>query len=110
VELRSNQITPSLPPQFYTEASLVSPFTKIKFNPAMFALFLTLQVFTMVFSWGVLFWLWLGPRVATKMSLWSVFDVAYNTKVQGEDDVRFQRLTTSEIIGVMKTAQVHTRD
>ncbi|TGJ81959.1 hypothetical protein E0Z10_g6802 [Xylaria hypoxylon] len=109
VELRANQITPSLPPQFYTEASIVAPFTKIRFNRSMFALFLTLQGLVMIFSWGSLCWLWFGPKIVTKMSLWSLFDVAYKTNVQGEDNVPFQSLTTSDVIGVMKTAQVYTR-
>ncbi|RYC57014.1 hypothetical protein CHU98_g9193 [Xylaria longipes] len=109
VELLANQITPSLPPQFYTEASIVAPFTKIRFNPSMFAIFLTLQGLAMIFSWGSLCWLWFGPKIVTKMSLWSLFDVAYKTNVQGEENVPFQSLTTSDIIGVMKTAQVYTK-
>ncbi|KAI0438358.1 hypothetical protein F4803DRAFT_569647 [Xylaria telfairii] len=109
IELRANQIAPSLPSQFYTEASIVAPFTKIRFNPSMFALFLTFQGFAMIFSWGCLCWLWFGPKIVTKISLWSLFDVAYKTNVQGEDIVPFQSLTTSDVIGVMKTAQVYSK-
>ncbi|KAK5627505.1 hypothetical protein RRF57_003220 [Xylaria bambusicola] len=104
IELRSNQITPSLPPQFYTEASIVAPFTKIRFNRSMFALFLALQGLATFFCWATLCWLWLGPKIVTKMSLWSLFDVAYKTDVQGEEKANFQSLTTPGVIGAMKTA------
>ncbi|KAJ8128335.1 hypothetical protein O1611_g5298 [Lasiodiplodia mahajangana] len=110
VELRSNQIISSLPSQFYTEASIVAPFTKIRFNPSMFALFLTFQALAMIFCWGCLCWLWFGPKIATEISLWSLFDVAYKTTVQsGENNVSFQGLTTSDVIGVMKFAQVYAK-
>lgn len=63
----------------------------------------------MIFSWGCLCWLWFGPKIVTEISLWSLFDVAYKTNVQGEDTVPFQSLTTSDVIGVMKTAQVYMK-
>ncbi|KAI0202467.1 hypothetical protein F4808DRAFT_449802 [Astrocystis sublimbata] len=111
VHLISNQITPFQPPEFYTQASIVAPYDKIRFNKAMFALFLAFQGLAMVFTWAVLVWLWLGPRITTEMSAWTVFDMTYKTRVRGGGgDVKYHELGTADVIGVMKTAQVHRRE
>ena len=41
--LQAQQIIPMLPMEFYTEASIVAPYVKIKFDWVMFVIFLVLQ-------------------------------------------------------------------
>lgn len=81
--LRSNQTVPGMPPQFYTEASVVEAQSSYEFDTAMFALFVGLQGSVMVFVLMVLIWIWLGGRPLPEASPFPVFDIKYKTQIQG---------------------------
>ncbi|KAK8008211.1 hypothetical protein PG991_010762 [Apiospora marii] len=81
--LREEDMVPGLPRQFYTEAAVVRPYTKISFSRGMFNLFNTLQAAGLAFVWGVLLWLWIGFRGGLPMTVSSfpLFDAAFKTQV-----------------------------
>jgi hypothetical protein len=58
-----NQIISTLPPEFYIQASIVAPYTKIKFSVAMFILFVIFQGLAIIFVWSVLLFMVLGVKV-----------------------------------------------
>lgn len=81
--LREEDMVQGLPSQFYTEAAVVRPYTKISFSRGMFVLFITLQAMGLAFVWGVLLWLWMGFRggLPVTISSFPLFDAAFKTQV-----------------------------
>lgn len=78
IELQTKEVIANLPPQFYTTASLVAPYAKIRFSPAM------LQGLAVLFIWVVLLWVWFGATAFSKMSAFPLFDVAFKSRVDVE--------------------------
>lgn len=81
--LKSNQMIPGMPPQFYTQASVVAPYLAYSFDTTMFALFVGLQGLVMVFVWAVLFWVWFGGKALARNSMFPLFDMKYKTQIYG---------------------------
>jgi hypothetical protein len=82
--LVSNQIISTLPLEFYTQASIVAPYTKIKFSVAMFILFVIFQGLAIIFVWSVLLFMVLGVKVLPKTSSYPLFDIAFKATVDSE--------------------------
>jgi hypothetical protein len=114
--LRSNEIIPGMPAEFYTKASIVSPYVKIKFDNAMFGLFVAFQGTVVLFCWGVLAWAWLsgGLEKVPVTSSFPVFDMAFKVAIFATPDALEEQSTlrnadSGRILAVMKNAQAHAK-
>ncbi|KAK8040968.1 hypothetical protein PG994_013975 [Apiospora phragmitis] len=67
-QIKENETISTLPPDFYTEASLVEPYVKLRVDKGMFALFLTLQIIAILFVPGVVAGIWASKCPARKPS------------------------------------------
>lgn len=109
-ELKPNEIISTHPPQFYTQASLVSAYTKIRFDPAMFALFLLFQGAATIFVWAVLLWVWFGAKKVPRTSSFPIFDAVFNTQVgRIASENNSACANNLEIIRSMKEARAHSK-
>lgn len=105
-QTHANTTVSNLPPEFYTEASIVEPYTKIRFQPAMFALFLVLQILSLLFVGGVVVWAWIMSRVPLKTSSFPLFDIAFRAEVHSEvENKDMNNLSDSEIVHLMRNAK-----
>lgn len=76
----------------------------------MFALFLVLQVLSLLFVGGVVGWAWLKSTIPLKTSSFPLFDIAFRAEVQS--DVQYNDLNDlkdSEIIQLMRDARAVER-
>ncbi|KAK8101433.1 hypothetical protein PG999_011807 [Apiospora kogelbergensis] len=97
----------TLPPDFYTQASLVEPYTKLRVNKGMFALFLTLQAVALIFVAGVVIWVWLGTKTARKPSSFPLFDIVFRAEVLGGEKWKCPAdIGDSKIISGLKETRV----
>lgn len=103
----ANQTIPSIPEEFSTEATLVEPYAKIKVQPAMFALFLVLQVLSLVFVVVMVGWAWTKSIVPLKTSSFPLFDIAFRAEVQIdiEGNNRLSDMDDAEIMQLMRDAK-----
>ncbi|KAK3393850.1 hypothetical protein B0H63DRAFT_505672 [Podospora didyma] len=87
-DLQVNTMISTLPPQFYTRASIVTPYKIVGFNPTMFALFLAFQGLTLAFIWAVLLWVWFRPGTNGMpfISSFPAFDAMFKMKVASAGD------------------------
>jgi len=110
--LRENTTIPTLPPQFYTQASIVAPYTKIRFNQAMFALFIAFQGLAMAFVWVVLVVVWRAGEALPTTSSYPIFDVAFKAKVDAEAKARGVVVNANSltIVNLMKDAKAVLKD
>jgi hypothetical protein len=83
VEMQENVTISTLPAEFYTEASLVKPYTKLRVDSIMFALFLTLHALVLVFICGVVVWIWWRRQPARKPSSFPLIDVVFSADIFG---------------------------
>lgn len=72
--LKTNTITTTLPPEYYTVAAVVAPYGKIGFDRTMFYLFIILQGLVLVFIWAVLIWVWIRSTTLPYISSFPLFD------------------------------------
>ncbi|KAK8102430.1 hypothetical protein PG984_015576 [Apiospora sp. TS-2023a] len=82
IALKSDTITTTLPPQFYTTATIVAPYSKISFNRTMFYLFIVLQGLALVLIWAVLIWVWVRSTPIPYISSFPLFDAAFKLEKQ----------------------------
>lgn len=105
--LRSNQIISTLPGQFYTEASIVKPYQKIRFDKGMFVLFLVLQCLVMCILWGVMVWVWVSGNGSVKTSSFPLFDIAFKAKIENErTDTNLQKSDSREVIKFVRGSRL----
>ncbi|KAG6354845.1 hypothetical protein INS49_003926 [Diaporthe citri] len=105
-ETHANTTVPNLPPEFSTEASIVEPYSKFRVQPAMFALFLTLQIVSLLFVGGVVVWAWITSRMPLKTSSFPLFDIAFRAEVQSDvGNKDLSDLSDSEIVHLMRNAK-----
>ncbi|KAK7966418.1 uncharacterized protein PG986_000695 [Apiospora aurea] len=83
-QIKENETISTLPPEFYTEASLVEPYDKLRVDKGMFSLFLTLQIVAILFVSGAVGWVWMSDSPARKPSSFPLFDIVFRAQVQGE--------------------------
>ncbi|KAK8135657.1 hypothetical protein PG984_003597 [Apiospora sp. TS-2023a] len=106
-QIKENETISMLPPEFYTEASLVEPYVKLRVDKGMFALFLTLQILAILFVSGVVTWVWLSKGSARKPSSFPLFDIVFRAKVQGGEDWKCSPdVSDSDIISGLKDTRV----
>ncbi|KAK2600218.1 hypothetical protein QQS21_005014 [Conoideocrella luteorostrata] len=91
-QVEENATISTLPSEFYTEASLVEPYVKLRVDPSMFAIFLAAQIAALVFVSGVVVWAWLRKGPLRKSSSFPMFDIVFRAEVQGDD---IQRCSTN---------------
>ena len=118
LQTKQNETVEGLPQEFYTTASLVQGYDKVKFDSGMFILFLGLQGVAVVFVWGVLVWVWFGGKGGGKgrlpdISEFPLYDGAFKTRIvkrHGSDSdmasLANDGASTSEIIRDMKKYRV----
>lgn len=110
-QLKENQTVPTLPAEFYTQASLVEPYTKLKVDRTMFALFLAFQALAMGYVWGVLAWVWTRSRAPAKTSSFPLFDLGFRAQVLDEvGSIDVHQAGNSEIVKAIKDVRVFGRD
>jgi hypothetical protein len=83
-DLLESQVIQTLPTRFYTQASLVAPYSNIQFDPAMFIVFVTLQGLALGFVWLVLLWAWFFIRDLPVISSYPDFDGMFKMKIDME--------------------------
>ena len=97
----------TMPPEFYTEASLVEPYTKLRVDKGMFAFFLTLQIVSLLFVSGVVVWVWLGKRTPRKSSSFPLFDLVFRAEVHSSEGWKCPAdIDDSRIISGLKETRV----
>lgn len=79
--LSHDAISPDLPPEFYTRAEFVEPYTKLMFDPSRFGVFVALQGCAIIFVWAVLVWVWVAEGRLPECSSFPLFDFANRTRV-----------------------------
>jgi len=100
----------SLPPEFYTQTFIVAPSVKIKFDLALFVVFIVLQSLAMVFIWGKLLWIWfcVGMKRLPKISSYPLFDAAFKARVNVEADQSYVlNAGSSDVIRIVKDAKTY---
>lgn len=111
--LRSNQIVPGMPQEFYTRASIVAPYQAIEFNQGMFALFVVLQGLAMLFFCGVLFWVWFYSEAQPETSGFPLFEAKYRSEVTWDMKLGKKgdpaQIEVSQMFEGMRDAAVFTR-
>lgn len=106
-QTHANTTVSTLPPEFLTQASIVEPYAKIKFQPAMFVLFLVLQILFLLFICSVVSWAWMKSRIPLKTSSFPLFDMAFKAEVHnGMANKDLDHLGDSEIVHFMRDAKV----
>ncbi|KAK8856787.1 hypothetical protein PGQ11_012699 [Apiospora arundinis] len=106
-QIQLNATISTMPPEFYTEASLVEPYTKLRVDKGMFALFLTLQIVALLFVAGVVVWVWLRKRPARKASSFPLFDILFRAELLSPEVWRCPaNISDSKIISGLKETKV----
>lgn len=72
----------------------------------MFALFLVLQVLSLLFVGGVVVWAWIMSKVPLKTSSFPLFDITFRAEVHSEvENKDMNNLSDSEIVHLMRNAK-----
>ena len=109
-ELKSNETIETLSPQFYTQASYVAPYTKLKFNPAMFLIFIISQSFILVFLCIIFTWVIFSAGLLPKTSAYPLFDIMAKSKVDKDIGIEEQTKTNREIIRTVQGTRLHLKN
>jgi len=110
--LQTHELVSTLPPQFYTQASIVAPRGKIRFDKAMFVLFAILQGLALCLAWAVLVWLWVTIDIQElpEFSSYPLFDVGYKAEAHVvEDSAEVIKANDTKVIAVVKSTKVRIR-
>jgi hypothetical protein len=97
-QLTQDVIVSTLPPQFYTEASIVAPYTKIQVSRPVFVVFCIFQGLVMVFIWVVLLWVAFGAGRVPKTSSYPLYDIIFNTNIEGKPTRRETNMKNSLLL------------
>lgn len=83
-----------LPAEFFTSASIVGPYLKLKFDPVMVVLFAILQGMTILFAWTVLFRLWFVADIGKlpELSSYPYFDAMFKIEARTISGLQAQRV------------------
>ncbi|KAI9766721.1 MAG: hypothetical protein M1840_006365 [Geoglossum simile] len=79
-DLAAQEIVSTLPPEFYTNASIVAPYTKIVVNRDMFIAFLVLESIVLAFIWIVLLYIWIARSHLPIISSYPLIDFVLKTR------------------------------
>jgi len=111
-EITERVISPNLPPAHYTTASLVQPYTKIKFHPALVATFVACLGIAIIFGWLVLVWAFSVRRSLPEISSFPMFDSEFKSEARGQsvpDARNVWGYRDKEILDAMSGAKVERR-
>jgi hypothetical protein len=111
-ELAVKEISPDLPKEFYTQASFVKPYLKLKFDPIVLTVFGVSHLIVLIFSAVVLIWAMCRAKTLPAISSFPVFDIYFKPQVRVKDVMDYVDVwhaEDSEIIGLMKNASVGRR-
>lgn len=76
----------------------------------MFALFLVLQIVSLLFVGGVVVWVWTTSSMTLKASSFPLFDIAFKAEVQSDIEKKdLKSLSDSEIVQMMRNAKAVER-
>jgi hypothetical protein len=83
IELESQVISPNLPKEFYTRASTVAPYVKLKFDPVFLLLFVIFQGTVLALLWLLLLWAFFTAGTLPVISSYAQFDISFKAEVGG---------------------------
>lgn len=109
-DLRRDELVTTLPPEFYTQAHIVAPYTRIQFNENMLVLFAVFQGWVIVFAWVMLFCALYYADALPEISSFPLFDIAFkaeadNHAAQGDA----WNAADLETLKMMKAATIHRK-
>ena len=81
--LSDRVLSTSLPKEFYTTASVVRSYTKIKFDPTLVQVFAVFQGVAILFVWAVLVWAVSVRRSLPEISSFPIFDAEFKAEARG---------------------------
>ena len=81
--LSDRVLSTSLPKEFYTTASVVRSYTKIKFEPTLVQVFAVFQGVAILFVWAVLVWAVSVRRSLPEISSFPIFDAEFKAEARG---------------------------
>jgi len=111
-DLLLKNISPDLPKEFYTQASFVQPYLKLKFDPIVLTVFFVSHVVVLGFSAVALIWAMCHAKKLPTISSFPVFDIYFKPQVRIKnpmDNIDVWHVQDSEIISLMKNANVGRR-
>lgn len=85
--LQAETVISTLPPEFYTEASIVAPYSVLKLNKSMFYLFIALQGAVLLFFTAVLLYVWILGGGLPMISAFPLFDSMFKAKLASDNDL-----------------------
>ena len=117
VNLSERTIAADMPSEFYTTASLVRSFVKIRFDPVLVGVFLVFQGVAVLFVWAVLGYAVMRRDLLPEISSYPMFDAEFKARTDGylivDDDGRRKggvwRFGDREVLDAMRTAKVGRR-
>lgn len=110
LDLESREMINTLPPEFYTEVSVVKPFEKLKFSLAMFIVYSIIQGALLCFVLGVLVQVGVGTRAPLRTSSFLLFDFASRTDIESQAlKEGWSSDKDSEILAATQAARVSTK-
>ncbi|KAK5653205.1 hypothetical protein OQA88_9103 [Cercophora sp. LCS_1] len=76
-------LNPGLPPEFYTTAAVVAPLVKLKFDPTLVTVFISLEGTVLLALWVALLWLFLpwSTGVGLAVSSFPAADLLFKSEV-----------------------------
>jgi hypothetical protein len=111
--LQTETISPDLPPEFYTTASIVAPYVKLKFDHVFLGLFIALQGIALIFLWVVVVWGFAVSRHLPDISSFPGFDVMFKTQPWNlralEEEGDLWEKGDSEILRLMRDVRATSR-
>ncbi|KAK4445907.1 hypothetical protein QBC34DRAFT_306007 [Podospora aff. communis PSN243] len=110
--LKETEIVTDLPAEHYVTASVVRPYTKIKFDPTLVATFVVFQGLALIFGWLILVWSFCVRRSMPEISSFPLFDAEFKADARGQSvpDARSVWLyRDKEILDAMSNARVERR-
>lgn len=110
--LEDRVMSNELPREFYTTASIVRAYTKIKFHPTLVQIFVVFQGVAILFAWIVLFWAISVRRSLPEISSFPLFDAEFKAEARGQaipDCKNVWSYTDVDILNAMKDVRVERR-
>jgi hypothetical protein len=80
LDLQTETIITTLPPEFYTQVDIVKPYSMFNVDRSMLYLFVALQGIAMLFCMGTLVWVWLCAGALPSISSFPLFDAIAKAK------------------------------
>lgn len=80
LDLQTETIITTLPPEFYTQVDIVKPYSMFNVDRSMLYLFVALQGIGMLFCMGTLVWVWLCAGALLSISSFPLFDAIVKAK------------------------------